>query len=108
MLRGSADANNTPIDLAAIKDESIDPAPGVAAGRQLRNLVDAIVLRDRDERSTALAELTAEVGEAGAVRAAAVTGNFEMMNRLMDGIGVGAAPELAPLAAEIGVTLSPV
>ncbi len=105
MLRASADATDQPVVLAAIRDESIDPGPGVRAGRELRNLTDAIVLRDNDERPTAFAELVDAVGPAGAVRAAAVVGNFEMMNRLMDGIGVGAGPEMATIAADIGVTL---
>ena len=103
MIRASAQTTNVAVDLAGLRDSTADS--GVPAGRQLLQLTDAAVLRDPYERDVALAELVAVVGAAGAVRAAAVAGNFEMMNRLLDGIGVGAPPGSDEIAAEIGITL---
>ena len=103
MLRASADHNQVVVDLGAIRDPTIDS--GLPAGHELLALTDAAVLRDADEREVAFAGLRGAVGERAAVRAAAVVGNFEMMNRLLDGIGVGAPPGSDAIAADIGVTL---
>ncbi|MDH3707921.1 MAG: hypothetical protein OES57_17785 [Acidimicrobiia bacterium] len=103
MLRASADHNDVTVDLAGIRDATIDS--GVPHGHALIALTDAVVLRDVDERQIAFGALVGAVGEQAAVRAAAVAGNFEMMNRLLDGIGVGAPPGAAPIAAEIGVSV---
>jgi hypothetical protein len=92
------------MDLAAINDVTRDPL--LPAGRELRDLTDAAVLRDPHERDIALPALVAAAGEPGAVRAAAVAGNFEMMNRLLDGIGVGPGG-MASIAVELGVTYPP-
>lgn len=104
MLRASVQHTGRPVDLSAISDVTRDPL--LPAGRELRDLTDAAVLRDPYERNLALPALVDEAGEAAAVRAAAVAGNFEMMNRLLDGIGVGPGG-MASIAGELGVTYPP-
>lgn len=90
------------MNLKAIGDSMQDPE--LDAGSELRALTDAAVLRDPDERDTALEALVVVAGEAAAMRAAATAGNFEMMNRLLEGNGVGPTRALAAIAPEISVT----
>jgi hypothetical protein len=92
------------MDLRSIADVTCDPL--LPAGPELRDLTDSAVLRDPYERDVALPALVAVAGEPAAVRAAAVAGNFEMMNRLLDGIGVGPGG-MASIAGELGVTYPP-
>lgn len=87
--------------LGAIADPSVDSE--VAGGGELMAAVDAAVLRDHHELPEARSALIAAVGEAAAVRAFATTGNFEMMNRLLDGLGVMPAPASRGIGAELGV-----
>lgn len=100
MLRVSSEHLDRAADLGALSDASVDPVtPG---GRQLMAFTDAAVLGDDLELPTATERLVAAVGPAGAVRAAAIAANFQMMNRMLDAIGVdyGGSPDLA---ADIGV-----
>jgi hypothetical protein len=84
MLRASVEQLGTEVDLRAVTDRSVDPLlPGGAA---LLDLVDAS-LGDGD-LAAARAEVLAELGGAALVDAAAVHGNFEMMNRIADGTGI--------------------
>ena len=104
MLRASVRRSGQPVDLTAISNITRDPL--LPAGRELRDLTDAAVLRDPHERDLALPALVAAAGEPAAVRAAAVAGNFEMMNRLLDGIGVGPGG-MASIADELRVAYPP-
>jgi hypothetical protein len=104
MLRASVQHTGQPADLRSIADVTRDPL--LPAGRELRDLTDAAVLRDPYERDVALPALVAAAGEPAAVRSAAVAGNFEMMNRLLDGIGVGPGG-MVSIAPELGVTYPP-
>lgn len=75
---------HTPLEVRAVADPTIDPlTPG---GVALLAFVDA-VLSGGDVASTAAA-VKAELGAAGLVDAAAVIGNFQMMNRVADGTGI--------------------
>ena len=49
--------------------------------------------------------VVAAMGEAAAVEAAGVIGNFQMMNRILDGVGIPPAPRYIPIAAELGIDL---
>lgn len=71
----------------------------------LSALADAAVLRDGDEIGSARRRCLDALGPATTVRAAAVVANFEMMNRLLDGIGVGPPRRMLPIGDEIGVPL---
>ena len=68
-------------------------------------LTDAAVLRDPDEMPVARARAVEELGPATTVRALAVAGNFEMMNRLLDAIGVGPPRATHDIGEAIGVPL---
>jgi len=103
MLRASAPNFDAEPNLRALTDAGVDL--GVAGSRELLGAVDASVLRDNDEIETARTELVATVGEPAAVRAFATAGNFEMMNRLLDALGVGPHKGVLPLADEIGVVV---
>ncbi len=81
MLRASAEHNHTEVDLRGVTHLSIDPR--VAGGRALVAFTRALVIQEgslHEARET----LASQLGAAAAARAAAVAGNFEMMNRLVD------------------------
>ncbi len=100
MLRASSQNLGRAADLSALSDASVEPVtPG---GRRLMAFADAVVLADDLELPTACERLVAAVGAAGTVRAAAIAANFQMMNRMLDAIGVDYGGS-ADLAADIGV-----
>lgn len=103
MLRESAEANNEAIDMRGVGSGSVDS--GVVGDRVLTALTDAAVLRDPQELEIARGRCVELLGEATTVRALAVVGNFEMMNRLLDAIGVGPPQRIAAIGAAIGVPL---
>ena len=106
MLRASAEATDQALDLRGVTDPIVDPL--LPHGCELRAFTDAAVLRDPFERDIALDALFAVAGEAAARSAAATAGNFEMMNRLLDGIGVGPREQMTHIAPELGVPWPPV
>ncbi|NOX29518.1 MAG: hypothetical protein GXP35_05650 [Actinobacteria bacterium] len=101
MLRASSPKFGVVAQLAGIKDLSVDV--GVIGARFIMAAADAAVLRDDIELVDARAQLVAELGEAAAARTFAVAGNFEMMNRLLDALGVGPMGPTAKLAEELGI-----
>ncbi len=84
MLSSSIEAAQGQVNLKAIAQPSIDPL--VEGGRHLLAYVDAVLF------GTNIAATRSGVvdvlGEHAAVDAAAVMGNFEMMNRIADGVGM--------------------
>jgi hypothetical protein len=100
MLRVSGEHLGQEPDLGALTDARVDPVTPDA--RELLAVADAVVLRDPDELPIAVERLVVALGPEAAVRAVAVAANFQMMNRMLDAIGVdyGGSPELA---ATIGV-----
>ncbi len=101
MLRRSAETTNREAHLRAITDDSV--TSGIRGGRQLLAFADALVARDPAAVTTTGAALAGEVGDATAARAAAVCGNFQMMNRILDATGVPVPPGRRDLVAEIGI-----
>ena len=84
MLRWSAAETNRPIDFGAIVD--VSTPLGIDGGAELVSLGAAAVGVAADASHTQrLAEV---VGEAAAVRAAAVAGAFELYNRIVDATGL--------------------
>lgn len=75
------------------------------AGSELAAFTDAAVLRDGHEMREARIALRSAAGEAAVIRAAAVAGNFQMMNRLLDAIGVSVRRSGMALADELGLTV---
>ncbi len=103
MLRASSPHFGAPANLAGIGNAAIDV--GVRHSAELLAATDAAVLRDELELPDARAQLVEAVGEAAAVKAFAVAGNFEMMNRLLDALGVGPMGPAVNLAGELGVEI---
>jgi hypothetical protein len=101
MLRASCRQADRPFNLGAIGNPTIDSL--IEGGAALLAAVDAAVLFDHHEIHDARANLVAQVGEAKAVRAFATAGNFQMMNRLLDGLGVQPASAAIAIATEVGV-----
>lgn len=103
MLRASSDKTGRPAELHAVVDPMRDPL--VPAGAELLAFTDAAVLRDREEMDTARQALLGVAGIEAVVRAAAVAGNFDMMNRLLDATGVVVPQRMAVVADELGLRL---
>lgn len=101
MLRASAGAQSLTVDLDGITSPFIDS--GVGGGPELLAFTDAIVLRDDHELAGAREQLVGRLGPAAAMRAAAVAGNFEMMNRLLDAAGVPVADSARATAHKLGL-----
>jgi hypothetical protein len=101
MLRASSQSTDRPVDLSAIVAPMGDSL--LPAGAELLAFTDAAVLRDVHELPGARDRLLAVAGEAAVLRAAAVAGNFEMMNRLLDAIGVPVRSPQMQLADELGL-----
>ena len=95
--------NNESVDLLGVGDESVDV--GLPGGRALSAVTEAAVLRDADEMATAREQAIAELGEPAAMRAVAVAANFEMMNRLLDAVGIGPPAPMLAIGDRIGVPL---
>ncbi len=98
MLRASAHHTGRPVDLTAIAHPDRDSM--LPAGRELLDFVTALIGRSGD-LSVAREQLSEAVGPAGSVRAAAVAGNFQMMNRLVDATGVPIGASLRAIADEL-------
>lgn len=101
MLRASSQRTDRPTELRAIVDPVSDSL--LPAGAGLLAFTDAAVLRDADEMSLARQRLGDQAGPEAVVRAAAVAGNFEMMNRLLDAVGVPVSSPGMALADELGL-----
>ena len=82
---------------------TVDPV--LPLGRELLDFVDAAVLGDGHELPTARRDLREASGPDVVLSAAAVSANFQMMNRLLDAIGGPVDPSLFDLAADLGVEL---
>lgn len=98
MLRASARHTGRPVDLAAIAHPDRDSLlPG---GRELLDFVTALMTAS-DDLPGARERLSDVVGVVGAIRAAAIAGNFEMMNRLVDATGVPIGASLRAIAVDL-------
>jgi hypothetical protein len=85
MLSWSSEINQIPVDARAVTDPTFDPL--IPGGVALLRLVDAVLARSAGIKAAG-DSVCAELGEAGLVDAAAVIGNFQMMNRVADGTGM--------------------
>ena len=84
MLSWSVEATNQEVELLPIATGSGDPVlPG---GAELVEFVNAALTGE--EVATARDAVISALGEAATVDAASVAGNFEMMNRIADGVGM--------------------
>ncbi|GMQ98075.1 MAG: hypothetical protein BMS9Abin17_0580 [Acidimicrobiia bacterium] len=86
MLRESAIAYKYEIDLAAISDTSIPI--GIPGGNLLLELVDVLHGVSDEALADIQSALIDRLGPEALVDAAAVFGNFQMMNRVAEGSGI--------------------
>jgi len=100
MLRASAQTTGQAIDLGAITDRAPDPL--LTAGTELLAFVTAVIRND-SSLGPARTVLAASAGPYAVVRAAAVAGNFQMMNRLVDATGVPIGASQRAIAADLGL-----
>jgi|SRR6056297_1552156 len=101
MLRASAHEAGDDVDLRAITDRADDP--GIPAGRELLAFATAVVGDHGEALDDARAALLDAAGPAAVVRASAVAGNFQMMNRLVDATGVPIGASLRAVAVDLGL-----
>lgn len=101
MLRASATHTNRSISLEAIADPNVDS--GLQWGRELLAFTDAAVGRDGVAMATSRTALALAGGRDAVVGAAGCVANFQMMNRLLDTLGVRVARNRLPLAKHLGV-----
>lgn len=107
MLRWSIEETNARVELEAITDPTIDPL--IPGGRELLGFVDAVLVNG--DIATARDAVVSILGGSAAVDAAAVMGNFEMMNRIADGVGMpvggGTRKRASQLITDLGLDLFP-
>jgi hypothetical protein len=86
MLRESALAGGIEdLELRALADPGIDS--GLPGGVAMLGLVDAVLANDENGATLARRAINEQLGPEATCEAAAVIGNFEMMNRIADGTG---------------------
>ena len=107
MLRASCSANDIEFQLASVVDSNL--GNGVAHYHELINFADALLEGEVKSLDSARDKLRSVVDDDGVVRAAAVVGNFQMMNRALDTLGAQlgreVTPELLAMAGELGLTV---
>ncbi len=101
MLRASAHATGQHVDLRAITGRAGDPQ--IASGIQLLGFVTSLLDGDDSDLAAARDVLLEHTGADAVVRTAAVAGNFQMMNRLVDATGDPFGASMRTIAAELGI-----
>ena len=89
MLRESSIAFGYDLDIRAIADGSFES--GVPGGDVLLPFVDAVMTGAPEDRQAARDAVGESLGTDSLVDAAAVYGNFQMMNRVAEGTGIPTA-----------------
>ena len=82
--------------------------PNIEAGAELLAFADALGLDPSGDPTPERDALVARVGPAATERASGVVATFQMMNRLLDGVGapVNNRPHLEPVAEALGYHLA--
>ncbi|MBL8673886.1 MAG: hypothetical protein IPK81_00975 [Rhodospirillales bacterium] len=86
MLRGSGQFSGDDYDLAGVMEGGGDT--GVPHAAALLAFADAVIGRDADATADAREALTAAIGAAAVVDAAAVVGGFDAITRIADATGI--------------------
>ena len=102
-LRWSGEIHEYEIKIEGMADPAVDV--GVPGGLALVGLVDSMVEGDVSARRQARATVLEELGPESLVDAAAVFGNFEMMNRVAEATGISIPPQALEREAEMMHTL---
>lgn len=98
-LRASSEATNLDLDVAVV---ATGADPGVPFGAELKALADALTTNWTDPPTEPRQALVDVAGAEAADRAVGVVANFQMMNRLLDGVGAPVHERLHPLARQLG------
>ena len=99
MLRESALAYGYDINLRAIANPGLPL--GVPGGNTLLRFMDAVTGLSTVDISDAQRDVVAELGPEALVDAAAVYGNFAMMNRIAEGTGIPLAKQMEAREANL-------
>jgi len=91
MLSSSAIAYGYGLNISAIRDPSLPT--GIPGGTELLRFVDALIAVTPDELVRSQEAIVDALGSESLVDAAAVFGNFEMMNRVAEGSGIPVASQ---------------
>jgi len=86
MLRASSDANNVPVNLAAVTNSSLDS--GIENGDVLLAFADAVTGPDHAAMDSARGGLLETMGPGALVQAAAIAATFSMNDRAANAIGI--------------------
>lgn len=95
----SSDANGLGLDITMIASGATPPLPG---GAELAALAEALTIHLDREPAAERTALVEAIGLDAAERAIGVGATFQMMNRLLDGVGAPIRRTLHGLAAELG------
>ena len=110
MLRVSAQATSSKVDLQAINGNADSAAIGIEFGAELMRFAEGVAMRSSDlpERRTELLKIA---GAAALVDAAGVAANFQRMVRIADATGIPVDDMQAELGrnvrAELGIERFP-
>lgn len=99
MLRASSKALELGVDIGAVASGA---TPAVINGAELSALVEAMTTRTAAEPVAERDALIAAAGNDAAERAIGVCATFQMMNRLLDGVGAPVSPRLHGIARKLG------
>ena len=107
MLSWSIEATDAQVDLRAITNRAYDPL--IPGGAELLDFVDAALTGS--DTAAARAAIGTTLGNEAVVDAAGVMGNFEMMNRIADGVGMpvgaGRRRQMAEVIDDLGLDRFP-
>lgn len=98
MLRASAAATNTDVDLQSIVDDDVDS--NLPHGALLTSLAEALVRR-APELAALRKQAIEEIGPTALIEAVGSAANFQRMTRIADAIGVPVDPPSAAAGADL-------
>lgn len=105
MLRVSAKATNTTIDIQGISGDASAAAQGIEHGPELMRFAESLARRNEPELAAARKDLLKAAGPSVLVDAAGVAANFQRMVRIADSTGIPVDNLDNPLSQQIRVDL---
>ena len=105
MLRVSATATNTTIDIQGISGDASAAAQGIEHGTELMRFAESLARRNEPELTAARRNLLEVAGPGVLVDAAGVAANFQRMVRIADSTGIPVDNLDNPLSQQIRADL---